>query len=244
VNIVKITNNNTPCYADRTAPATTEAKAPPPEPDNPFCLKKQVENAKSKMDVLERDSAPGQARTDLRDNSGRIMQRLAGAQTGFDVRWVIAEASAELLSLNMAAAGNCDTAKLARAYAERMRSVLRRADRKLSDLSKEERLQREKAVEIRRRQEQQLKKNDERVREHNERIREIGNDLHSRRSERRNRESRWLLGTGDTDTMPLMFQKGAVALQSIQALQSLHFGSAPAISPSPEIHIPMVDISL
>jgi len=174
---------------------------------NPFCMEATVAQTKSKMDLLERESPQSKARTDLRDNSGRLIARLASAQTQFDVRWVIAEGSNELLSLNIASAGNCDTAKLAQIYADKIRGLLRKADRKLSDLVKEEKIIHEKAVEIRKKQEEQLKQNKERAKEHEAKIRKLGNELYGRRSERRNREGRWLLSAGEPmppAPMPLM----------------------------------------
>ena|GEM_PF-4417906 len=148
----------------------------------------------AKKDELEKSSPQAKAQSGLKDNSGRLSARLSSAQTQFDVRWVIAEAYGELLSLNIAASGNNDAAKLARAYIKRIQSLLNNADRKLSDLGAEERIMRQRAVEQQKRREQQIKQNQERVREHNERIRELSRELNGRRSERRNRERTWGAG--------------------------------------------------
>ncbi|MCL1881382.1 MAG: hypothetical protein FWF76_04320 [Oscillospiraceae bacterium] len=206
------------------------------------------------LERMEREAPATQAQTELQDVSGRLMARLVSAQTQFDVRWIIGEASSAQLGLNVAAAGNGEGAERARAYLSRIRSVLRRADRKLSDLGTEDRIRRERAVEKNRRREQQILRDNERVRMHNRRIRELTNELSSRKNERIGRESRWLFapnsggissgGASCPITRALLAKKNAVLFSSpVSAsdfpLPEFHGGSGDALGiPMPTFSMP------
>lgn len=152
----------------------TEAQVPTTETEQQDKLTLSVEAQASSASKFEVSTSKPE------DNSSKLTQRLVAAMGQFEVRQVVADAQKDLINLRMVAVvGKGDDAKLAESYIKKLEKFLRRADRKLDDLGKEDTM---KLQRVRLEQQKQKK-----------RAEEIKAKLHRKQSERRARENGYLL---------------------------------------------------
>ena len=134
----------------------------------------------------QRDEEAGGDSTPLEDASRRLTRQLVASKSQFEVQLIIGEAHKHLTNLRMVAmSGDEDAIKEANAIIRKLEKLIRRGNRKITDLGNEARLMREQAKAER----------DERV----QRAKEIERDLKRQMIERKNREKKYLEDRDDDD---------------------------------------------
>ena len=157
-----------------------------------------AEQAEAENELISEDSesdlfattAPGEQRdavngvnssgsTPLDDNSATLTRRLVAAKRMLQVQDILGDAFKDLINLRKAAAtGDEETAKAARAIIRKLEKLVRRGNRKISDLNNEDRMRRERdkaALELKK-----------------QRAKEIAAELRTQIRKRKNREQGYL----------------------------------------------------
>jgi len=143
----------------------------------------------------QRDEEVNQGSEPLEDASRRLTRQLVSANTQFVVQLIIGEAHQHLVKLRMVAmSGDEEAISEANAIIRRLEKLIRRGNRKVTDLGYEERLQRDQAK----------AEKEERI----HRAKEIERELKRRYLERKKREERYLEDRDDDDDSDVGVIKG------------------------------------